>query len=97
MRYQSQEGQPVTSKIRSSATEALAGNISDGMVLAVGGFGLSEIPRNRIDGGLVLGQVASRHSVAELQKLTGAPFDVVPGIDGSRDAETSYQVLGAEA
>lgn len=36
------------SKIQASAVEALAGNIRDGMTVAVGGFGLSGIPTNLI-------------------------------------------------
>jgi 3-oxoacid CoA-transferase subunit A len=39
----------MTSKIWDSATEALAGTIRDGMILAVGGFGLSGIPRDLIE------------------------------------------------
>ena len=39
----------MTPKIWDSATEALAGTIRDGMILAVGGFGLSGIPRDLIE------------------------------------------------
>jgi 3-oxoacid CoA-transferase subunit A len=39
----------MASKIWSNAAEALAGTIQDGMVLAVGGFGLSGIPRDLIE------------------------------------------------
>jgi 3-oxoacid CoA-transferase subunit A len=39
----------MTSKLWSSASEALAGIIQDGMVVAVGGFGLSGIPRDLIE------------------------------------------------
>jgi len=39
----------MASKIWDSATEALAGTIRDGMILAVGGFGLSGIPRDLIE------------------------------------------------
>ena len=39
----------MTSKIWDSAKEALAGTIRDGMILAVGGFGLSGIPRDLIE------------------------------------------------
>ncbi|OFI39301.1 succinyl-CoA--3-ketoacid-CoA transferase [Arthrobacter sp. SW1] len=39
----------MASKIWDSAAEALAGTIEDGMTLAVGGFGLSGIPRNLIE------------------------------------------------
>lgn len=39
----------MASKIWSSAAEALAGTVADGMVLAVGGFGLSGIPRDLIE------------------------------------------------
>lgn len=39
----------MATKILSSALEALAGTIQDGMVLAVGGFGLSGIPRDLIE------------------------------------------------
>lgn len=38
----------MTSKIRASAAEALAGAVSDGMTIAVGGFGLCGIPHNLI-------------------------------------------------
>lgn len=38
----------MTSKLWGSAAEALAGTIRDGMILAVGGFGLSGIPRELI-------------------------------------------------
>lgn len=37
------------SKVQTGAAEALAGALSDGMVLAVGGFGLSGIPADLID------------------------------------------------
>ena len=37
------------SKLRSSAAEALAGLLEDGMTIAVGGFGLSGIPADLID------------------------------------------------
>lgn len=39
----------MASKIWDSAKEALAGTIEDGMILAVGGFGLSGIPRDLIE------------------------------------------------
>lgn len=39
----------MATKLRGSAAEALAGTIQDGMILAVGGFGLSGIPRNLIE------------------------------------------------
>jgi 3-oxoacid CoA-transferase subunit A len=39
----------MASKIWDSATDALAGTIRDGMILAVGGFGLSGIPRDLIE------------------------------------------------
>lgn len=39
----------MASKLWGSAAEALAGTIQDGMVLAVGGFGLSGIPRDLIE------------------------------------------------
>lgn len=39
----------MVSKIWESAAEAVAGTIRDGMVLAVGGFGLSGIPRDLIE------------------------------------------------
>lgn len=39
----------MASKIWDSAKEALAGTIQDGMILAVGGFGLSGIPRDLIE------------------------------------------------
>jgi 3-oxoacid CoA-transferase subunit A len=39
----------MASKLWGSAAEALAGTIQDGMVLAVGGFGLSVIPRDLIE------------------------------------------------
>jgi 3-oxoacid CoA-transferase subunit A len=39
----------MASKIWDSAAEALAGTIRDGMILAVGGFGLSGIPRDLIE------------------------------------------------
>ncbi|WP_120523111.1 CoA transferase subunit A [Arthrobacter celericrescens] len=39
----------MASKIWDSAAEALAGTIRDGMTLAVGGFGLSGIPRDLIE------------------------------------------------
>jgi 3-oxoacid CoA-transferase subunit A len=39
----------MASKIWDRATEALAGTIRDGMILAVGGFGLSGIPRDLIE------------------------------------------------
>lgn len=39
----------MASKIWDSASEALAGTIQDGMILAVGGFGLSGIPRDLIE------------------------------------------------
>jgi 3-oxoacid CoA-transferase subunit A len=39
----------MASKLWDSAAEALAGTIQDGMVLAVGGFGLSGIPRDLIE------------------------------------------------
>ncbi|MFJ4268619.1 CoA transferase subunit A [Paenarthrobacter nicotinovorans] len=39
----------MTSKVWSSAAEALAGVLKDGMTLAVGGFGLSGIPRDLIE------------------------------------------------
>jgi 3-oxoacid CoA-transferase subunit A len=38
----------MVSKVRSSAAEALAGIVEDGMTVAVGGFGLSGIPVNLI-------------------------------------------------
>lgn len=38
----------MASKIWASAAEALAGTVSDGMTIAVGGFGLSGIPANLI-------------------------------------------------
>lgn len=37
------------SKVRSNAAELLAGTLRDGMTLAVGGFGLSGIPRDLIE------------------------------------------------
>ncbi len=37
------------SKLRRNASEALAGSLRDGMVIAVGGFGLSGIPRDLIE------------------------------------------------
>jgi 3-oxoacid CoA-transferase subunit A len=40
----------MASKVWGSAAEALAGTIRDGMILAVGGFGLSGIPRDLIAG-----------------------------------------------
>jgi 3-oxoacid CoA-transferase subunit A len=43
-----QRGDPV-SKVHSSAADALANSLADGMVLAVGGFGLSGIPADLID------------------------------------------------
>ena len=39
----------MASKVWDSAKEALAGTIQDGMILAVGGFGLSGIPRDLIE------------------------------------------------
>lgn len=39
----------MASKAWNSAAEALAGTINDGMVIAVGGFGLSGIPRDLIE------------------------------------------------
>jgi 3-oxoacid CoA-transferase subunit A len=39
----------MASKLWPSAAEALAGTIQDGMILAVGGFGLSGIPRDLIE------------------------------------------------
>lgn len=39
----------MASKLWGSATEALAGIIQDGMIVAVGGFGLSGIPRDLIE------------------------------------------------
>ena len=39
----------MASKIWDTAAEALAGTIRDGMILAVGGFGLSGIPRDLIE------------------------------------------------
>jgi 3-oxoacid CoA-transferase subunit A len=39
----------MASKIWETAAEALAGTIRDGMILAVGGFGLSGIPRDLIE------------------------------------------------
>ncbi|MEZ2392187.1 CoA transferase subunit A [bacterium RCC_150] len=39
----------MASKLWGSAAEALAGTIRDGMILAVGGFGLSGIPRDLIE------------------------------------------------
>jgi 3-oxoacid CoA-transferase subunit A len=39
----------MATKIWDSAAEALAGTIRDGMILAVGGFGLSGIPRDLIE------------------------------------------------
>jgi 3-oxoacid CoA-transferase subunit A len=39
----------MASKLWGTAAEALAGTIQDGMVLAVGGFGLSGIPRDLIE------------------------------------------------
>src|SRR6188768_830991 len=38
----------MTDKVYPSAAEALAGVVSDGMTIAVGGFGLSGIPSNLI-------------------------------------------------
>lgn len=38
----------LVSKVRTSAAEALAGLVADGMTIAVGGFGLSGIPTNLI-------------------------------------------------
>ncbi len=43
------DGVMMASKIWDSAAEALAGTIRDGMTLAVGGFGLSGIPRDLIE------------------------------------------------
>ena len=49
-----------------------------------------------VDAGLVLRQVAPGHTVAELRELTGATFDVTPGLDVSKDGETSPQLSASE-
>lgn len=38
-----------------------------------------------VDGGLVLRQIAPGHTVMEIRKLTGAPFDTDPGLEISSD------------
>lgn len=42
------EGEILATKLHASASEALAGLVTDGMTIAVGGFGLSGIPLNLI-------------------------------------------------
>ncbi|MEW9870769.1 CoA transferase subunit B [Arthrobacter sp. HS15c] len=50
-----------------------------------------------VDGGLVLRQVAPGHTIAELREVTGAPFDVAPDLDVSKDSETSPQFSAPES